>query len=314
MYVKGNFMFAIRLAAMYNINIHLAITKEKYNMNFEEEFELAYQEHFRDVFTYSIDHTSHSFEYEDINYESDYIKYYSIGIFGIPHGLSEEEEDRMFSDPDKAVRIGTIEGYLILSEEIERRGYNLYDMCDEINADLEYVISALCESGGVMQAHDIHRPLNIFYIHEVEFENEEFRDMLLTDILINLPDIMFSHTNILPEMMIYYPRPLPYDNRMKELQNAIAVETSTQLRARMEKLKAMEEDPTIDSDYDDEPQLALSKDQINILMGKRVEGDSYPEAAKDLPLWGDYEFAGFSEWKNTRVLYNFDLRREAFNS
>ena len=115
MYVKENFMFAIRLAAMYNINIHLAITKEKYNMNFEEEFELAYQEHFRDVFTYSIDHTSHSFEYEDINYESDYIKYYSIGIFGIPHGLSEEEEDRMFSDPDKAVYIGTIEGYLILS-------------------------------------------------------------------------------------------------------------------------------------------------------------------------------------------------------
>ena len=180
----------------------------------------------------------------------------------------------------------------------------------EINADLEYVISALCESGGVMQAHDIHRPLNIFYIHEVEFENEEFRDMLLTDILIELPDIMFSHTNILPEMMIYYPRPLPYDTRMKEIQNAIAVETSTQLRAHMEKLKAMEEDPTIDSDYDDEPQLALSEDQINILMGKRVEGDSYPEAAKDLPLWGDYEFAGFSEWKNTRVLYNLDLRRE----
>ena len=266
-------------------------------MEFEEEFEFAYQEHFRDVFTYSIDPSRHSLEYEDINFESDYIKYYSIGIFGIPHGLSEEEEDNIFSDPEKAVRIGTIEGYLILGEEIERRGYNLYDMCDEINA-------------GVMQAHNITRPLNIFYIHEVEFENEEFRDMLLTDILINLTDIMFSHTNILPEMMIYYPRPMPYDTRMKELQNAIAVETSTQLRARMEKLKAMEEDPTIDSDYDDEPQLALSEDQINMVMGKRVEGDSYPEAAKDLPLWGDYEFAGFSEWKNTRVLYSIELRRE----
>ena len=293
-------MFAIRLAAMYNINIHLAITKEKYNMNFEEEFELAYQEHFRDVFTYSIDHTSHSFEYEDINYESDYIKYYSIGIFGIPHGLSEEEEDRMFSDPDKAVRIGTIEGYLILSEEI-----------DEINADLEYVISALCESGGVMQAHDIHRPLNIFYIHEVEFENEEFRDMLLTDILIDLPDIMFSHTNILPEMMIYYPRPLPYDTRLMDIQKAIASETVSQVLARNAKLEAIQEDPTIDSDYDnEEPHLALSQDQINMVMGKRVEGDSYPESAKDLPLWGYYELAGFSEWKNTRVLYNFDLRKE----
>ena len=280
-------------------------------MEFEEEFEFAYQEHFRDVFTYSIDPSRHSLEYEDINFESDYIKYYSIGIFGIPHGLSEEEEDNIFSDPEKAVRIGTIEGYLILGEEIERRGYNLYDMCDEINADLEYVISDLCESGGVMQAHNITRPLNIFYIHEVEFENEEFRDMMLTDILIELPDIMFSHTNILPEMMIYYPRPLPYDTRLMDIQKAIASETVSQVLARNAKLEAIQEDPTIDSDYDnEEPHLALSQDQINMVMGKRVEGDSYPESAKDLPLWGDYEFAGFSEWKNTRVLYNFDLRRE----
>ena len=280
-------------------------------MEFEEEFEFAYQEHFRDVFTYSIDPSRHSLEYEDINFESDYIKYYSIGIFGIPHGLSEEEEDNIFSDPEKAVRIGTIEGYLILGEEIERRGYNLYDMCDEINADLEYVISALCESGGVMQAHNITRPLNIFYIHEVEFENEEFRDMMLTDILIELPDIMFSHTNILPEMMIYYPRPLPYDTRLMDIQKAIASETVSQFLARNAKLEAIQEDPTIDSDYDnEEPHLALSQDQINMVMGKRVEGDSYPESAKDLPLWGDYEFAGFSEWKNTRVLYSIELRRE----
>lgn len=209
------------------------------------------------------------------------------------------------------MRIGTIEGYLILSEEIERRGYNLYDMCDEINADLEYVISALCESGGVMQAHNITRPLNIFYIHEVEFENEEFRDMMLTDILIELPDIMFSHTNILPEMMIYYPRPLPYDTRLMDIQKAIASETVSQVLARNAKLEAIQEDPTIDSDYDnEEPHLALSQDQINMVMGKRVEGDSYPESAKDLPLWGDYEFAGFSEWKNTRVLYSIELRRE----
>ncbi len=280
-------------------------------MEFEEEFEFAYQEHFRDVFTYSIDPSRHSLEYEDINFESDYIKYYSIGIFGIPHGLSEEEEDNIFSDPEKAVRIGTIEGYLILGEEIERRGYNLYDMCDEINADLEYVISALCESGGVMQAHNITRPLNIFYIHEVEFENEEFRDMMLTDILIELPDIMFSHTNILPEMMIYYPRPLPYDTRLMDIQKAIASETVSQVLARNAKLEAIQEDPTIDSDYDnEEPHLALSQDQINMVMGKRVEGDSYPESAKDLPLWGYYELAGFSEWKNTKVLYNFDLRKE----
>ena len=45
-------------------------------MEFEEEFEFAYQEHFRDVFTYSIDPSRHSLEYEDINFESDYSSAY----------------------------------------------------------------------------------------------------------------------------------------------------------------------------------------------------------------------------------------------
>ena len=110
-------------------------------------------------------------------------------------------------------------------------------------------------------------------------------------------------------MMIYYPRPLPYDTRLMDIQKAIASETVSQVLARNAKLEAIQEDPTIDSDYDnEEPHLALSQDQINMVMGKRVEGDSYPESAKDLPLWGYYEFAGFSEWKNTRALYYFELK------
>ena len=29
----------------------------------------------------------------------------------------------------------------------------------------------------------------------------------------------------------------------------------------------------------------------------------YPEEAKNKSIWSEFEFAGFSEWKNTRVLY-----------
>lgn len=280
-------------------------------MSIEEEYEFPYQKHFNDIFTCSVDNSRHSFEYDELNFDSDYIKYYSIDICGIPHGLDEDAEDKMFSDPETAVHIGKIEGYLILAEEIERRGHNLYDMCDALDADLEYVISALCEGGGVIQAHNINRPLNIFYIHEVEFDNEEFEDMMELDILTSLPDIIFSHTNIYPEMMIYYPRPLPYDTRLKDIQKAIATETVSQILTRKAKLDAIQEDPTIDSDYDNDDQhLALSNDQINMVMGKRVEGDSYPEEAKDPALWESYELAGFSEWKNTRVMYYLELTHD----
>ena len=54
---------------------------------------------------------------------------------------------------------------------------------------------------------------------------------------------------------------------------------------------------------DDKPHLVLSEDQVKIVMGMREEGYTYPESAKDLPLWDKYLSAGFSEWKDTRVLY-----------
>ena len=73
-------------------------------------------------------------------------------------------------------------------------------------------------------------------------------------------------------------------------------------------MDAISDDPTIDSDYEDEERLAISEDQINMVLGNRVQGQTYPEEAKNRTIWSEFEFAGFEEWKNTRVLYYIDIR------
>ena len=94
-----------------------------------------------------------------------------------------------------------------------------------------------------------------------------------------------------------------------ELQQAIVIETVSQIWNRMAKINEISNDPTINSEYDDRPQLALSPDQANMVLGKRVQGDNYPQNAKDRFLWDLYEFAGFEEWGNTRVMYYLEYRK-----
>ena len=53
----------------------------------------------------------------------------------------------------------------------------------------------------------------------------------------------------------------------------------------------------------DEPVYHITEEQYCIQIGVRCPGESYPAAAKDKALRGRYERNGFSEWKDTRVLF-----------
>ncbi len=53
----------------------------------------------------------------------------------------------------------------------------------------------------------------------------------------------------------------------------------------------------------DEPQLEISSEQLNMVMGRRNDGDSYPEAYIDRKAWQPFIDTGFTEWRKTRVLY-----------
>ena len=269
----------------------------------EEEFGYKYSKTFQEVYTYCNNGSQHFLTEDFDNFEENCIQHIKIKIYGIPYDADDETADEMTTYPDKAIKVGTIEGYLILAKEIEKRGYDLYALCDEESEELEFITSALCEDEGVMKANNITEPLDIFYLHEINFENNEFEDQLYHDIISNLQDIVMSHTNVYPGMLVYYPAPLPYDNRLEQIQRAIATEAAGQAIEYKLKMDAISDDPTIDSDYEDEERLAISEDQINMVLGNRVQGQTYPEEAKNMSIWNEFELAGFSEWKNTRVLY-----------
>ena len=62
-------------------------------------------------------------------------------------------------------------------------------------------------------------------------------------------------------------------------------------------------DRNFNGNSSDEPHLIMSRNQFNIIAGRRRDGQSYPEVAKDMTLWERYEECGFEEWLNTRVMY-----------
>ena len=269
----------------------------------EEEFGYKYSKTFQEVYTYCKNRSQHFLTESFDNFEANCIQYIRIKIYGIPYDADDETADEMTNYPDKAIKVGTIDGYIILAKEIEKRGFNLYSLCDEESGELEFIISALCEGGGVMKANNITEPIDIFYLREITFENKEYEDQLYHDILCSIQDIILSHTNVYPEMVVYYPAPLPYDDRLNKIQKAIATEAAGQAIEFKLKMDAISSDPTINSDYENERRLALTEDQINMVLGNRVQGQTYPEKAKNMVIWNEFEFAGFQEWENTRVLY-----------
>lgn len=251
---------------------------------------------FEDIYTLADNSSRRYIGLYDIEYK--YICYCNIKIYGIPRDLSIEQQEEMYGDEKLATYIGTIEGYLILAEEIEKRGLDLHYECDAINGEVEFICSALLENGGPLEDYGIEYQVNQFYIHKIEIDEEYYTDELFDNIISELPEIIFIHYHVCPEMLIYYPTPLPYDNRIEELEKKIAEAVMSDTLKRESK------------DYiaDYEPQLVMNPDQINIVLGRRRDGYTYPEYAKNMSVWEKYERNGFDEWLNTRVLYSLALK------
>ena len=62
-----------------------------------------------------------------------------------------------------------------------------------------------------------------------------------------------------------------------------------------------------DEDDMDKPQIQISPEQLNIVLGRRNEGDTYPEQYIDRKAWQPFLEAGYTEWLKTRVLYKETL-------
>lgn len=218
-----------------------------------------------------------------VNLEKDCIEKYvlwcSVNLYGVPTDLSEEKESDIYDGNfDNAVNIGTLKGCLILCKNILENGESPYDICDDLNGDLEMAMSILQANGGLLNNEYGDEYQDVFYIDEL--------------ILNNVSNIVFSLYHVEPNILCYYPQPIPYEENInKKIKREMAVIVARDI---LEK-----EDKNNNSDYN----LVLDEEQLNCILGRHNPSDAYPEEAKDKPLWSIYQKSGFVEVGNSRLLH-----------
>ena len=166
---------------------------------------------------------------------------------------------------------------------------------DCINQIIENAVSALLENNGPLQ-----EDTNLFHITEFNI-SKDVDDVEVKSFLTELPDIIFTHMHVKPDIISFSPDPLPHEkSKLRQVQEGLAMIAfhETQKR-RFEPL--LNNDDTISNS--DSPQIQISPEQLNIAMGRRNIGDSYPEEYIDYDAWKPFIESGFEEWKQTRVLY-----------
>lgn len=148
--------------------------------------------------------------------ESDnYAVWCNITLYGVPEELSEEKENEIYNGNfEQAIHIGELIGCLILCKQMFEAGQDPYTVCDDISGELEFVMSALQEENGPLndEIHDDYQ--DVFYIEELQLKSKYKTQKLSVSILNSVPDMIFSLYHVYPNILCYYPRPLPYEENI----------------------------------------------------------------------------------------------------
>ncbi len=207
-----------------------------------------------------------------------------LKVYGIPAEWSDEECIAALEDTSRGVELGVLKGFLILGSAIEKAGRDMYDVCDAQDGELEFIVSALQEHDGPLSEAAFGDTLDVFYIESITLSDPEALPTLLEE----LPEIVLTHMHVKPDILCFYPAPLPHEkSRLDQLKEELA------MIAFADAMQAEE----------GKPHLVLSEEQLNIVMGRRNAGASYPEEYADPQQWVPFLNAGFREWRRTRVLY-----------
>lgn len=219
-----------------------------------------------------------------------------INFYGIPFGTTDSEferlEDGNFSD---AIKIGEIIGCLILCNEIIKEGLDPVEICDDVNQDLEYTLSAMSDNEGPFCMEDYQ---DVYYIHDFQMEKGYNNDELKSRIITELANVILRLFHVKPGFLAFYPLPLEYiPNPNEEARYDI-----------LQKMAAQKVDMALGFEKQDEKLLPFanayqfSDDELNIIMRRRVSGSSYPKEAKNKKEFDFYISNGFKEVGDSRLL------------
>lgn len=237
--------------------------------------------------------------------EDKYLKFQKIDILGLPALENEEGDDWQDIDYDRLsandyfqfISLATITGTLILVTEMEWDGFNSYDMCDDVDADLGHTISVLKDLGMPLNEDPYQ---NVFYIQEIEFTKKANKG-IQKRIILELPQILFRIFNLKPEILAYIPAnvggPAWTEAEKKEREAAI--------RRVSENMEVWCENETHadDQPYIAPPHVTTEKD-FNILLGRRMPEEVHetPLDHRNFEMIEFYSKHGFEEIKGKQLL------------
>lgn len=236
---------------------------------------------------------------ESIGRMYDYVEYHSIKFLGIPDNLDDSEceqiDDGDYTGLDE---IAELRGRLILCQQMLEDGEEPYEICDNLDGDLEYTISALSDPEGPLNSEEGDPYQNVYYIDQLNIKSDYESINLKKRIIQEIPEMIFKFCHIEPSIIAYYPASLEHEPdqenqaRRDAVQNILAQKVEAQSRAALNSNII-----NFGANY------PFSEEEVNMILGRRNPGISYPESAKDLDEFVFYELVGFSEIGNSRLLY-----------
>lgn len=233
------------------------------------------------------------------DYMSIYTPYITLKLYGIPAEWDEEKIEDAINCEEEALPLGEISGYLVLGQALSLIGGDILEYCDCADYDIENAASALMERGG-----PLNEDSNLFHITDFNISESVDADEV-QKLLIELPDIIFTHMHVTPDIISVSPYPLPHEkSKLEQVQEGLAMMAYNETNKRIN--KQMFGQDSDDEDMDT-PQIQISPEQLNIVLGRRNEGDTYPEQYIDRKAWQPFLDTGYTEWLKTRVLYKETL-------
>ncbi len=246
-------------------------------------------------------------DYDDYHCHDTCVVWNYLTFYGVPFDLLDDKMSSIYEgDYGDAVKIGELFGCLILCRQIIDEGEDPLIICDDIDADLEYTISALSDEDGPLDPENGDPYQDVYYIHQLRMESDYDDVLLKSRIIKELPRLIFKFSHVVPDILAFYSAPLEYtrdpdkEARYEALQSIHSQKISSIFDGIMgEKQKEKDNIVKFGDAY------RFTDDEINIVMGRRHSDSAYPEEAKNKDEYAFYEANGFEEVGNSRLLCKY---------
>lgn len=107
----------------------------------------------------------------------------------------------LYGENTPATKVATLHGTLILGHQISHDAKDMYSVCDDCSDDLEALETEVEKEGIILSKEGLCR--DIFYIDELEMSKELIDAANVRSFFDLLPQAVFMHCNIMPELMCY---------------------------------------------------------------------------------------------------------------